>query len=218
MSEQEQVRSGGDLARRVRQRRRSLGLSLEDVATRARMDPSYVERIEKTPVAMTGGDLLRLAAALDTTLSELLGAHERGPSGHGRAALPPVLDTMYEVECRRLIEPGGIGRLAFELAGRLHVLPVNYGMHDGAVVFRTAPTTAVGRYGAGTVSFEIDRIDEGLREGWSVLISGIARQAGPHEVQQLRKALDVDPWAGGDRNVYFVIEPGQISGRRVRAW
>ena len=218
MSEQKSVHGGGDLARRVRQRRMSLGLSRDQVADRARMDPSYVDRIESAPVALTGGDLLRLASALDTTLSELLGAQPETPAGHGRAALHPELDTMLEQECRRLIEPGGVGRVAFELAGRLHVLPVNFRMHAGAVIFRTSPTTALGRYGAGTVSFEVDRIDNGLREGWSVLVSGTARQARPSEIELLRKALDVEPWAGGDRQVYIVIEPEQVTGRRIRAW
>ncbi|TDU83809.1 helix-turn-helix protein [Kribbella voronezhensis] len=210
--------TGGDLARRVRRRRIALGLSRDEVAERARMDPVYVDRIESAPVALTGGDLMRLAGALDTTISELLGAQPQRPSGHGRAALHPVIDTMGEDECRRLIEPGGVGRVAFELAGRLNVVPVNFGMHDGAVVFRTSATTALGRYGARAVSFEIDRIDEGMHEGWSVVIAGIARHAGPRETDQLRKALDVDPWAGGDREVYIVIEPEQISGRRIRAW
>lgn len=210
--------AGGDLAQRVRRRRCSLGLSLEEVAERARMQPAYVDRIESAPVALTGGDLIRLAAALDTTLSELLGAQAERPAGHGPAALHPVLDTMRADECRRLIEPGGVGRVVFEVAGRLHVVPVNFGMHDGAVVLRTAATTALGRYGTGAVAFEIDRIDEGMHEGWSVLVNGTARQAGPDEAEQLRKSLDVDPWAGGDRYVYVVIEPEKISGRRIRAW
>jgi transcriptional regulator with XRE-family HTH domain len=210
--------TGGDLARRVRRRRVALGLSREEVAERARMDPSYVVRIESAPVALTGGDLIRLAGALDTTISELLGAQPQRPAGHGRAALHPVIEPMREDECRRLIEPGGVGRVAFELAGRLNVVPVNFGMHDGAVVLRTSATTALGRYGTGAVSFEIDRLDEGMHEGWSVLISGTARQAGPRESGLLGKALDVDPWAGGDREVYIVIEPEQISGRRIRAW
>jgi transcriptional regulator with XRE-family HTH domain len=211
-------RTGGDLARRVRRRRAALGLSREEVADRARMDPTYIDRIENAPVALTGGDLIRLAAALDTTISDLLGAQPERPSGHGAAALHPVFDTMREDECRRLIEPGGVGRVAFELAGRLNVVPVNFGMADGAVVFRTGATTALGRYGAGSVSFEVDRIDEGMHEGWSVLVSGIARQAGPEETERLRRKLAIDPWAGGDRDVYIVIEPEQISGRRIRAW
>ncbi|GAA0927489.1 hypothetical protein GCM10009554_08450 [Kribbella koreensis] len=210
--------TGGDLSRRVRGRRTALGLSRDEVAERARMDPSYVDRIETAPVALTGGDLIRLADALDTTISDLLGAHSEQPAGHGRAARHPVLDTMREDECRRLIEPGGVGRIAFQLVGRPYVVPVNFAMHDGAVVFRTGATTALGRYGTGAVAFEVDRIDDGMHEGWSVLIDGVARQAGPHETAQLRKLLDLEPWAGGDRQVYVVVEPEQITGRRIRTW
>ena len=48
-----------------------------------------------------------------------------------------MLEDLDEAECLRLIAPGGIGRLVF--AGRfdLTVLPVNYKLHDGAILFRT---------------------------------------------------------------------------------
>ena len=210
--------TGGDLARRVRRRRGALGLSREEVATRARMEPSYLDRVESAPVAMTAGALIRLADALDTSVSDLLGSQPDRPPVHGRAALHPVLDDMREQECRQLIEAGGVGRVAFELGGRLSVVPVNFGIHDGSVVFRTAATTAIGRYGTGPVAFEIDRIDEGMHEGWSVLISGTARQAGPEESEKLREALTVEPWAGGQREVYIVITPEQVHGHRIRAW
>ena len=210
--------AGGDLARRVRRRRGALGLSREEVAALARMEPTYLDRVESAPVAMTAGALIRLADALDTSVSDLLGSQPSRPPGHGRAAMHPVLDDMREQECRQLIEAGGVGRVAFELAGRLSVVPVNFAIHDGSVVFRTAPTTAIGRYGTGPVAFEIDRIDEGMHEGWSVLISGTARQAGPEESEKLREALTVEPWAGGEREVYIVITPEQVRGHRVRAW
>jgi transcriptional regulator with XRE-family HTH domain len=70
----------GDLANRVRQRRGALGLSKEDVAARARIDLDHLNRIESVPVAMTAGELLRLAGALDTNLADLLGSHPRGHS------------------------------------------------------------------------------------------------------------------------------------------
>jgi transcriptional regulator with XRE-family HTH domain len=208
----------GDLARRVRRRRGALGLSQDEVARRAGLDPDYLDRVEHAPAILTAGALIRLADALDTTVSELLGSQPRQPSGHGGAALHPVVDEMPEQECRQLIEPGGVGRVAFELAGRLSVVPVNFAMHDGAVVFRTAATTAMGRYGAGPVVFEVDRIDEGMHEGWSVVITGTARIADPAEAKRLRAGLSVEPWAGGDRDTYIVIEPEQVSGRRIRAW
>jgi nitroimidazol reductase NimA-like FMN-containing flavoprotein (pyridoxamine 5'-phosphate oxidase superfamily) len=167
---------------------------------------------------MTAGALIRLADALDTSVSDLLGSQPARPPGHGPAALHRELDEMREAECRRLIEPGGIGRVAFELDGRLSVIPVNFAVLDGSVIFRTEPTTAVARYAIGPVSFEVDRIDEGMREGWSVLISGRARHADATESHRLHRTLTVDPWAGGDREVYVVIDPEHISGRRIRAW
>lgn len=210
--------TGGDLARRVRRRRGALGLSQEEVARCARMDPEYLDRVERAPAILTAGALIRLADALDTTVSDLLGSQPRRPAGHGRAALHPVVHEVSEQECRQLIEAGGVGRVAFEPAGRLTVVPVNFAMHHRAVVFRTGAATVLGRYGAGPVAFEIDRIDEGMHEGWSVLISGTARIADSTEAQKLRDALTVDPWAGGDRETYIVIEPEQVSGRRIRAW
>jgi hypothetical protein len=206
--------TGGDLARRVRRRRRALGLSPKKSPDGRRWIP--IDRVEHAPAALIVGALIRLADALDTNVSDLLGAHPARPPGHGRAALHPVLDVVRETECRQLIKSGRVGRVAFELAGRLSVLPVNFAMHDGVVVFRTAATTAIGHYGAGPVSFEADRIDEGLHEGWSVLISATARQAKDEELTAL--ALSVEPWAGGDRGVYVVIEPEQVNGRRIRTW
>jgi transcriptional regulator with XRE-family HTH domain len=211
-------RTGGDLARRVRTRRGALGLSQEEVATRARMDPHYLDHVEHAPVALTAGALIRLADALDTTVSDLLGSKPQGPAGPGLAPLHPVLEEMHDEECRQLLKAGGVGRIAFELAGRLTVLPVNYQLHRGAVVFRTAATTAIARYGAGPVAFEVDRIDEGMHEGWSVLVSGTARYPAGSELEELRAALALEPWAGRDREVYVVVDPDTISGRRIRAW
>ena len=114
MTANEQPDGGGDLSRRVRRRRSVLGLTREEVAARARMDSGYLARVEHAPVALTTSTLIRLADALDTTVAELLGAIPEQPPGHGRAALRAVLAELSEQECLRLIEPGGIGRVAFE--------------------------------------------------------------------------------------------------------
>jgi transcriptional regulator with XRE-family HTH domain len=59
--------TSGDLARRLRDRRHALGLTLEDVAARAEMDPGFVELLERRPTILTGGALIRLADTLHTT-------------------------------------------------------------------------------------------------------------------------------------------------------
>jgi Pyridoxamine 5'-phosphate oxidase len=50
----------------------------------------------------------------------------------------PGLEELDEAECLRLISPGGIGRIAFSGRSGVTVLPVNYKLHQGAIVFRTA--------------------------------------------------------------------------------
>ena len=207
-----------DLARRVRARRGALGLSLEQVADRARMDPAFVELLERWPTAPTAGALIRLADALDTTVPELLGSRPERPHGGGRAALHPVLEPMGREECLRLLQPGGVGRIAMTSGDQLVVLPVNYAVHDGRVVFRTAPATVLAHLADGPVAFEIDRIDDGMREGWSVLVTGGARVLTEPELHVLAAGVTVEPWAGGARDLYVTVEPEHITGRRIRAW
>lgn len=181
------------------------------------MDPRYLARIEHAAVVVSRRTLIDLAAALDTTISDLVGPTPGLGPGNGHAGLRPVPTELHGQECLRLIEPGGVGRVAFELAGRLTVVPVNFIVHDGGIVFRTAATTAIGRYGDGTVAFEVDRIDEVTEEGWSVLISGIARQLDREQCTALGTTADVLPWAGGAREIHVLITPTRITGRAIRA-
>jgi len=132
-----------------------------------------------------------------------------------------VMETLGENECLRLIEPGGIGRIAY--VGRFGpaVLPVNYRLQGGAIVFRTAengPLDEDLRTGIADadyrVAFEIDEIDLPARRGWSVLVQGPAHHVGEAELDAARDA-GVEPWAPGDRELFVRIVPSRITGRRV---
>ena len=97
------------------------------------------------------------------------------------------------------------------------MLPVNYAVAAKTIVFRTAPDTLLATQGGGQVSFEVDRIDETSREGWSVLVQGHARKvAGEDEVRRLEHGTGLEPWACGARDVWVRIIPARISGRRIR--
>lgn len=129
----------------------------------------------------------------------------------------PHLEKLDRDDCLRLISPGGVGRIAFTHPGGPVILPVNYTVEQGAVLFRTAlggPMDADLRTGVNgadfMVAFEVDRIDERTREGWSVLIRGGAH----HVTGDVHK--EVETWAGGERPLYIRIEPVEISGRRIR--
>ncbi|MFC4011249.1 helix-turn-helix domain-containing protein [Nonomuraea purpurea] len=211
----------GDLGRRIIHHRERLGLTQEQVAERADLAPGYVKYLEENVDTPDQGVLYRLADALSTTVDELLGAGHDRPPGRGPAMAHPTLEVLEQAECLRLIEPGGIGRVAFSGSHGPTVMPVNFKMHHGAIIFRTAeggPMDQDLRTGlAGVdikIAFEIDMIDETNREGWSILVQGPAHHVEPEEVADVA-ASGVTPWAGGERHLYIRIIPHQISGRRI---
>jgi transcriptional regulator with XRE-family HTH domain len=208
-----------DLARRVAHRRRELGLSQEEVAHRARMAPSYLDHLEHSPsVALSRGSMIRLAAALETTVDHLRGGKVDRPPGPGRAGPHPHLDVMSREECEAHLAHGGVGRFVFTSEPGPVALPVNFRLLDGDIVFRARThgvlTAAVADYRP--VGFEVDHIDDAMSEGWSVLISGHARLVDdPDELARIAE-LGIEPWPGGHREAVIRIETETISGRRIR--
>ena len=125
-----------------------------------------------------------------------------------------TLRTLGPSECFDLLEPGGVGRVGFASADGIVMLPVNFAVFRKTIVFRTAPDTLLAVYANGPVSFEADHLDEALRTGWSVLVSGRAHVvSGEREVRQLEEETRLEPWAAGPRDVYVRITPARISGR-----
>jgi nitroimidazol reductase NimA-like FMN-containing flavoprotein (pyridoxamine 5'-phosphate oxidase superfamily) len=135
----------------------------------------------------------------------------------------PVLEELDEAECLRLITPGGIGRIAYSGRYGLTVLPVNYKVHEGSIVFRTAqdsPTDEDLRTGIAhaeyRVAFEIDDFDIAAREGWSVLIQGPVHHVESEAERASAMELGLEPWPDGTRELFLRIVPARITGRRIR--
>ncbi len=133
------------------------------------------------------------------------------------------LEQLDEATCLRLISPGGIGRLAYTGRYGLTVFPVNYKVHDGTIVFRTAQDSPTGEdlqtgiaHAEYQVAFEVDDIDPAAREGWSVLIQGPAHNMTSAAEQASIIDSGVEPWPGGVREHAIGIIPKRITGRRLR--
>ncbi|MFE3638603.1 helix-turn-helix domain-containing protein [Streptomyces sp. NPDC059168] len=209
----------GDLGRRLAARRLQLGLTRRQVAARAGMAASYLRYLEEHPGAAPGsGVLMNLAGALETTVAALTGADVDLPPGTGRAGREPHFGKLRPSECRTLLAMHGVGRLAVPTASGPVIVPVNYTVVDGAIVFRTArgatPSLAAGLQ----VAFEVDRIDDAFSEGWSVLVRGPARAVTDrHEQLRLAERAHSMPWAGGPRSVWVRIDPFSVTGRRITA-
>lgn len=177
-----------------------------------------MEYLERYPARPTPEALRHLAAALQTTPAVLLGAGADVPPGHMRPDRAPIVTRLTNAECRRLISPGGVGRIGFSATSGQVILPVNFAMLDGTIVIRTSEGTVIDAHGEGPVAFEIDHVDDALCQGWSVLIRGEARHVRyPAELRRVQEEAAVWPWAGYDREVYVRIIPGRITGRRIEA-
>ena len=132
-----------------------------------------------------------------------------------------VMEELDENECLRVIGQGGIGRIAYVGRFRPAVLPVNYKLQGGVIVFRTTengPLDEDLRTGIANanyrVAFEIDDIDLAAGRGWSVLVQGPAHHVRGAELDVVRGA-GIEPWAPGDRELFVRIIPSRITGRRV---
>ena len=205
-----------DLARRAAACREELGLSVEELASRTGIDPGYLAYFETNPDArLSGGTLLLLALALDTTPFELQGGAVDRPPGHARALPHAELRELTAEQCRTHLAVGGVGRIVFSSPRGPVALPVNYEFTEDQIVFSTDDAKASVLGSGETVGFEIDRVDEVLSEGWSVLVTGRCRRIeDPDEVQRL-SSLDLESWAGGDRHALLAVSPEEITGRVI---
>jgi nitroimidazol reductase NimA-like FMN-containing flavoprotein (pyridoxamine 5'-phosphate oxidase superfamily) len=149
------------------------------------------------------------------------GSADPGPADD-QATRAPVLEPLDEAECLRLIAPGGVGRIVYTGRFDLTVIPVNYKLHEGSIVFRTARDSAMdedlrtGIAGAEyRVAFEVDDVDPAAKGGWSVLIQGSAHHVDSAPERASVQASGVEPWAGGSREHFIRITPTRITGRRI---
>jgi nitroimidazol reductase NimA-like FMN-containing flavoprotein (pyridoxamine 5'-phosphate oxidase superfamily) len=129
------------------------------------------------------------------------------------------LVTLDEAECLRLLETdhAGVGRIAFADGTYPTVLPVNYRMLDGAVVFRTDPGGKLAAAESGMpVAFQTDSIEPAWEGGWSVLVHGELESV--HDAADLARLqrLHLRPWVEGPKEHYVRVQPRRVSGRRLQ--
>jgi nitroimidazol reductase NimA-like FMN-containing flavoprotein (pyridoxamine 5'-phosphate oxidase superfamily) len=158
-------------------------------------------------------------------MPENMRAEDAGSGGAGpRRPVPePLVEEMDESECLRLVSQHEVGRIAY-CHGRFGptVLPVNYRLYEGTIVFRTghgSPMDEDLRTGIAhaeyKIAFEVDEVDPAARGGWSVLIQGSAHHVSSEDERAAVASTGVTPWAGGTKDLYVRIRPTRISGRHI---
>jgi nitroimidazol reductase NimA-like FMN-containing flavoprotein (pyridoxamine 5'-phosphate oxidase superfamily) len=132
------------------------------------------------------------------------------------AATVPVIRFLDRDRCLELLGEGCVGRIAVVVNGVPEITPVNYALLDGDIVFRSGTGTKLhAALMSQPVSFEVDRIDETHRTGWSVLVSGNSSVI--EDVDELARAeeLDIDTWAPGTRDDFVRVRAELVFGREI---
>jgi nitroimidazol reductase NimA-like FMN-containing flavoprotein (pyridoxamine 5'-phosphate oxidase superfamily) len=128
-----------------------------------------------------------------------------------------TLEELGLEECLSLLSSRQFGRLAVVRDGRPEIFPVNYLMSGQTVVIRTQAGVKLTHATLARVAFEVDDIDRETREGWSVVVKGVAEDvtdgADPWSERSLQ--APVDPWVPGPHEHTLAISHPIVSGRRL---
>ena len=108
-----------------------------------------------------------------------------------------------------------MGRVIFRASRGPVALPVNFRFSNDEVLFNTMVKTAFELECQGTVGFEIDRIDDLLSEGWSVIVTGSARLVDHPDELVEHAEHGLVSWAGGARGAVVAITADEVTGRVI---
>src|SRR5690606_10684839 len=87
------------------------------------------------------------------------------------------LEVLGREECMRLLASASLGRLGITTGALPTVLPVNFRLVGDQIVFRTGSGTKLdAATDNAVVAFEVDDMDPVWHTGWSVVVTGMARE------------------------------------------
>lgn len=120
-------------------------------------------------------------------------------------------------ECIERLRGAVLGRLGVTVDAVPAVMPVWITVIGDRVVFRTVPGTKLETASTGAVvALEVDDFDSTTREGWSVLVRGLAAQVDDPDIVRQAKATLIGSWIPEASAEHFVsITLDVVTGRRV---
>lgn len=126
------------------------------------------------------------------------------------------LEVLGRDESLDLLGTAVLGRIAVSSGALPTVLPVNFRFDGRRILFRTGVGT---KLDAAThhavVAFEVDEIDANAETGWSVVVTGVAKEVTDAAELASAQALPLVRWASGLDDRVVAISPDLVSGRRI---
>ena len=115
-------------------------------------------------------------------------------------------------ECWALLGQEQFGRLAFRLVDEVHLVPINYLVDEGTLLFRTAPgAKLLAAELESDVAFEIDWRDD--HSAWSVVARGHMRRLDESEEDRVDQ-LPLRSWLDTPKYDVVQLVPTSVTGRR----
>jgi nitroimidazol reductase NimA-like FMN-containing flavoprotein (pyridoxamine 5'-phosphate oxidase superfamily) len=128
------------------------------------------------------------------------------------------LEILSTEECLSLLRSRSLGRVAVQLGEVPSILPVNYALLDGDIVFRTDPGSKLLAALMNVLfAFEVDDADPRTRSGWSVLVVGYSEQVRDRATLARVDELGLKPWVTEGRDFVVRIHTKAMTGRRIPA-
>src|SRR4051812_18942034 len=126
------------------------------------------------------------------------------------------LEVLDRDECLQMLGGATIGRIGVQYGALPTVLPVNFALYEDAIVVRTSPGTKLDAATRNAVvAFEADSIDGVYHTGWSVSVTGVAREVVNGDQLARMRSLPLAHWAPGPADHFVAISTELVSGRRI---
>jgi uncharacterized protein len=126
------------------------------------------------------------------------------------------LEVLDRDESLRLLGSAVLGRIAISSGALPAVLPVNFRFDGRRILFRTGVGTKLdAATDNAVVAFEVDEVDPATESGWSVVVTGMAREVKDHTELAGLESRPLARWASGDDDRVVSISVDLVSGRRI---
>jgi len=129
-----------------------------------------------------------------------------------------VFEELSRDECLDWLDTEPVGRVAMTARALPVVLPVNFAVLNGEIVWRSTEGTKLNDASAGfVVAFEVDHFEPDTKQGWSVMVQGLAHVITDPDELGLAREARLAPWMlEGVADRYVRLAPTIITGTRVR--
>jgi nitroimidazol reductase NimA-like FMN-containing flavoprotein (pyridoxamine 5'-phosphate oxidase superfamily) len=126
------------------------------------------------------------------------------------------LEVLGRDECLRLLASASLGRLGITTGALPTVLPVNFRLVGDQIVFRTGGGTKLdAATDNAVVAFEVDDMDPVWHTGWSVVVTGMAREISDPEELAAIELSTIPHWAPDHATRVVGVSTEIVTGRRV---